>query len=190
VSEAPVTEAESSTEDSELAQPQSAEELLRSRARRLAQPMAAPAAFDAGMPVLSFRLSAERYAIETKYVHSVRRAATLTPLPLAGEHVLGLTNVQGELLVVFDLRVLFGLARGRLGDTIALMILGTAEPELGVLVDELSSVDQLDQAQLFQPLMAADSNARAHVRGVTQDALLVLDGAALLADPRLYVDEP
>lgn len=175
--------------DDGLSVPNTPEAVLRLRARRLAQPLAAEMPLGTGLSVLSFGLGAERYAIETRYVQNTRRSAPITPLPMAGSHVLGLTNILGELLVVFDLRTLFGLERARSYEGLPLVILGEEQPELAVMVDALESVEQLEETVLFEVPSAAPDGSRAYLRGVTRTALLLLNGAALLSDARLYVDE-
>lgn len=165
-------------------------EVLRARARRLAQPLITGLQLGAGLEVLSFTLGRERYAIETRYLFGTRRPSPLTPLPMVGPQVAGLTNVHGELLVVFDLRVLLGVERRAQQDTTHFLLLGQEEMELAVEVDGLDSVETLDPLTLLDPTAPLGSGARTHLRGMTRDALLVLDGAALLADERLYVDAP
>ncbi|MET0391086.1 MAG: chemotaxis protein CheW [Polyangiales bacterium] len=175
--------------DAGLALPSSPEAVLLARARRLAQPLAADKALSAGLSILCFGLGAERYAIETSHVQLTRRGADITPLPMAGSHVLGLTNVLGDLLVVFDLRTLFGLPRARSYEGLPLIVLGEEQAELAVMVDSLESVEQLEETSLFEVPSTTPDDSRSYLRGVTHTALLLLNGAALLSDARLYVDE-
>lgn len=166
--------------------------ILRERAQRLAQPLAAAVDVREGLEVLSFMLGRERYAIETRFVHGTRRASTLTPLPMAGKYVLGITNVHGELLVVFNLRALLGANAGGGGyqDGKHFVLLGDEQAELAVEVDSLDTVEKIDPEKLHNPPGTLVAGARANLLGVTQLALLVLDGTVLLADDRLYVDAP
>jgi chemotaxis signal transduction protein len=95
------------------------------RARALARVPAEVAAAAAGAFVV-FGLGAERYAVAVAYVREVRRLADLTPLPGAGPRVAGVTNLRGQILVVFDLRGLFGLAReAGTGEEARAVVLGT-----------------------------------------------------------------
>jgi hypothetical protein len=50
-------------------------------------------------------------------------------------------------------------------------------------------VASVKEADLFAAPGPGRGGGREHVRGVTRDALVVLDGAALLRDPRLFIDE-
>ncbi|MEY4580829.1 MAG: hypothetical protein RL701_5532 [Pseudomonadota bacterium] len=172
---------------------QAAAAVLRERAQRLAQPIAARVERGVGLEVLCFGLGRERYAIETRYVCGTRRACPVTPLPMAGDHVLGVTNIQGDLLVVFDLRAVFGIERVRSSDAPHFLIFGVEQAEFAVDVDSLDKVTELDSARLLEPTLTVPGGSRgsrAYLRGVTHEALLLLDGDALLADERLFVDAP
>lgn len=174
--------------EAQPAEPRDARELLRERARALAQPMAALVS-SASRNVVVFSLGDERYAIETRYVFTVIRVCDVFPLPGAGAHVLGLTNVQGELLVVFDLRVLMGTARPANADATRMMILGNKHAELAIMADVVHDVQPLLDSDLFPVAAASIDGGQPYLTGVTRDAVSVFDGGVLLSDPRLYVDE-
>src|SRR5437870_3271979 len=96
-------------EHGERLSPERAQAILEERARLLARvpPQAAPAA--AVTEVLIFALGDERYALETVHIWEVARPGEVTPLPGAPGHLVGVTNLRGQILALFDLRQLFGL---------------------------------------------------------------------------------
>lgn len=165
-----------------------AREVLKERARALARP-AAELAESASRSFVVFSLGDERYAIETCCVFGVSRVGELFALPGAGSHVLGLTSFQGELLVLFDLRVLMGSARPARTDATRMMVLGQKQPELAVLADSVHDVQPLDDRELLPLPAAAADGDRSCVCAVTREAVSVFDAGALLSDPRLFVEE-
>lgn len=162
--------------------------LLRERARALAQPIA-ERVHSLSRSMVVFSLGDERYALETRFVFAVTRVYEVFPLPGAASHVLGLTSVQGELLVVFDLRVLMGVPRPARGDATRMMILGTKHAELAIIADAVHDVQPLRDSDLFPLPTSTAEGERSYLSGVTREAVSVFDGSALLTDPRLYVDE-
>ena len=109
-------------------------------------------------------------------------------LPGAPDFFAGVVSLRGQVLAVVDLRRLFGLsATGPAGLT-RFVVLGAERPEFGVLAETVSEVVAVREEQLLDPAGGAGLAAE-HVRGVTGAALIVLDGAALLRDPRLYIDQ-
>lgn len=165
-----------------------ASETLRARAVALARPAAALAPVSR-QAVVVFGLGDESYALETRYVQQVQRFVDVTPLPGAPAHVLGVASVRGTLLAVFDLRVLLGVPRPQLGDLSRMLVLGEQQAEFAIVADALHEVRQLDDTEWLEPPATTRAATRPYLRGVTREALALFDGAALLADPQLYVDD-
>jgi purine-binding chemotaxis protein CheW len=99
--------------------------------------------------------------------------------------VLGVTNLRGEILALFDLRSLLGIVAEGVTDLGRIVVLGESRREFGFLADVASEVLSVPVASLAQTQTAW---GRAYVRGVTPDGLIVLSGEALLKDPRLTID--
>lgn len=176
--------------DAGEASPEHAARLLDERARRLSKPLAAPLPAGAMLDLLAFELAGERYAIETRHVQEVVRAAGVTPVPGVPDVVAGLANLRGQILIVFDLRPLLGLATADATEASRIVVFGDAESGLGLVVDCASAVFRLP-ADDIQPTALADADAGGRlVRGVARDATIVLDGSALLDDSRLSIDQP
>lgn len=162
--------------------------LMDERARALARP---PAPRDVGevRDVLAFALGVERYAIETRYVREVVRLADFSPVPGAPDFVRGVTNLRGEVLCLVDLRNVLDVASEGLTDLSRTVVMGIERAEFGILVDGTFEIVRLRQDDIVPPPESVAGVGREYVLGVTRKALLVLDGAALLRDSRLYVNQ-
>lgn len=166
-----------------------AAEILRERARALARVPTEPLEHEGGLELAVFRLGRERYGIEARYVREVMRLVDCTPVPGLPEFFFGVTNLRGEILAVVDLARLLRIEREGLTDLSRLLVVGEREPEFGFLADEIHEVVELAEGALHPPTTALGDARHGYVRGITADALIVLEGAALLADPRLFFDE-
>jgi purine-binding chemotaxis protein CheW len=176
--------------ESEVLSEERAARLLAERARSLARRLQATAAARAAtLELLCFSLARERYAIEARYVFQVLRLTELTRLPGAPEHVLGITSLRGELLPVFDIRMLLGVAPESLCDMSRLIVLGTRTAEFGILADVVHELSAIDRSALLAPPDSIAGAGRTYLRGVTADALIVLDGGVLLEDQALYIGD-
>jgi purine-binding chemotaxis protein CheW len=167
-----------------------AEIVLEERARRLAQPLADDRVAKVTLDLLGFALSGERYGIETRYVQEVVRLGGITPVPGVADFVAGLANVRGQILVVFDIRPLLGLPTRDPTDASRIVVCGDAQPDLGLIVDCVGEVATLPEDDVLADTIPEGRSAQRLVRGIGRDAMIVLDGAALLADRRLFVDAP
>jgi purine-binding chemotaxis protein CheW len=168
--------------------PERARAVLEERARALARVPAETPDASAFLPVVTFTLSGERYAVEAQYVREVVRLGEHTPVPGAPDYLVGVVNLRGDILAVFDLRKLFGLPPVSVTDLSRILVLGGDRAEFGVLVDTADEVRPLRTAELLEPPASVAGVGREYLRGVTEEALAVLDGAVLLRDSRLFVD--
>ena len=163
--------------------------ILDERARRLAAAIA-DVTFATGAEVLevaTFTLSGERYAIETRYIREIVPLADFTPVPRSPSFLFGVVNLRGDVLAVFDLRPLLGLGQGSISDLFRVIVLGRERAEFGVLADAVHEVTTLPAAALFD-LPGTDGHHR-FVRGVTTEALAVLDGQLVLNDTQFSIDD-
>jgi purine-binding chemotaxis protein CheW len=169
--------------------PERAAMVLEERARRLAQPLAVARSSLAALDVLVFMLSGECHCIETRYVQEVVRFGGLTPVPGVSDVVAGLANLHGQILVVFDLRRLFGLAAQDVTDASRIVVCGDPQPDLGLLADSVSDVVCLPTEAILADGRSEDRRVDNPVRGITRDAMIVLDGSALVTDRRLFLGQ-
>ena len=162
---------------------------LRARARALAREPQPEEANAEHLGVIEFLLAYERYAIESSVIREVYPLRELTPLPCTPPFVLGIVNVRGQILSVLDLKRFFDLPQKGLTDLNKIIIVRAGEMELGFLADAILGVRSLPLRQIH-PTPATLTGIRAeYLRGVTQEGLIVLDMATILADRRILVDE-
>jgi purine-binding chemotaxis protein CheW len=172
--------------------PPSAEQtkrILDERARRLAAVPVPSTPVDA-LDVLTFSLGRERYAIEARYVVEIARLVDIAVVPGSPSQLVGVTNLRGNILPVFDVGKLIGVTRPGLTDQARLVVLGRDDPDFAIAVDLVGDFRLLAGAEVLATPESMRGPAGPILRGVTTEALLVLDGAALLEDPRLFIDSP
>lgn len=165
-----------------------ASQILRARARALAQPPpTAPAA--AQLDVLEFTLARERYALEIRFVREVYPLKDLTPLPCTPPFMPGIVNVRGRMLPVIDLRRFFDLPGEGLADLHRVIAIEDGGVELGLLADAAVGVRSIPTDSI-QPSLPTLTGVRSdYLKGVTGEGLVVLDAARIMTDPRIVVDE-
>lgn len=162
-----------------------ARRILDERARRLATPLPAPGPGGA-LEVLTFVLSSGRYAIEHAFVLEAVRLQSMTLVPGAPPCIAGVTNYHGNVLLLVDLRGVLGRPSTPLNELSRIIVVGRRTAEFGLLAESTDDTRTIPQAAL-QPLPTGSSADHRLYRGVTVDGLAILDGEALLADPRFAV---
>ena len=114
----------------------------------------APARLDeAGAPnlpreVLSFRLGAEEYGIDILTVQEIRSHEAPTRIAHAPGFLKGVMNLRGVIVPVVDMRVKFRLERADYGPTTVMIVLNVGGRVVGMVVDSVSDVIRLADAQV------------------------------------------
>ncbi len=159
--------------------------ILRERAAVLARkgPVRGEGAF---AEVLTFGLGRERYAVGSLHVGEVFPLKERTALPCVPPFVAGIVNLRGQILPLVDLKVLFGLPSEAPGSFVVVLRSETAE--MGLLVDPPLEVRSLP-LPLHPPLPTLTGPRGAYLLGLAEEDLALLDGARLLDDPALVVND-
>jgi purine-binding chemotaxis protein CheW len=168
--------------------PERARELLEERARILARVPTQAALASEVLEVATFNLARETYAVETRFVREVVRLTTYTPVPGAPDFLVGIINLRGEILAVIDLRKVLQVPEQGLSDLSRVLVLGNDRAEFGIQADFVHEVRTLRLDEVLEPPGSVAGRGREYLRGVTSDALIVLDAAVLLQDRRLFID--
>lgn len=169
--------------------PLRAASILEERARLLARPIASHANAP-DISVIVFSVHGERYAIELAFVRETVRSNGTTRVPGTPDWFVGVESLRGEMVAVVDLGRLLGVPSVARHDAPTwLIVIGEQESEFALCCNEIAEVVALPLAQIVPPPTAATADGKGDIRGLTQDAIVVLDAAALLADARLFVEQ-
>ncbi len=169
--------------------PEDKRQILQARARVLAQEPGKPAEAKDYLEVLEFSLAKEQYALEISFIREVYPIKELTPLPGLPRFVLGIVNVRGQILSVVDLKKFFNLAEKGLSDLNKVIILRRGRLEVGLLADAVAGVRRVPRAAVQTTGPTLEGTSPDYLKGITREALIILDGKKILADPKLIVHE-
>lgn len=128
-----------------------------------------------------FRRDQADYAISTRFVREVLEARPYTPVPCAPPDLLGALNLRGEVIALVHLDALLGRPRLPLARSGRLLVLGSDDLAVAVVVDSVRDVRHWPPWQVKRSETGPRDGV---VRGqVTQDgeAITVLDGDRLVA---------
>jgi purine-binding chemotaxis protein CheW len=123
-----------------------------------------------------FRLDELRYALPLVTVERVIRAVAVTPLPQAPPVVLGVIDVEGRVLPVFNLRRRFRLPEREIGPADQFVIAHTAQKAVVLSIDEAEGVIERPTASIVHAESIMPELD--HIKGVVQ----IEDGLVLIQD--------
>jgi len=118
------------------------------------------------------------YAIETASVREVVATPDLQVLPTAPASVLGVFNLRGEIVPVFDLASLLGL--GTTGDAVFVAVVDTSLGPAG-----LALTGAAETAELGEPIAASDTPGTLATYSIGQQLAVLVDITTLLVPARV-----
>lgn len=98
--------------------------------------------------LVCFKLAEEEYAIKITDIQEVIKIQTITPLPQMPEWVLGVINLRGYVISVFDLRKKLHLQSKAFDDHTKIVVARVGELSFGMIVDEILENITLGQSKI------------------------------------------
>ncbi|WP_341366694.1 chemotaxis protein CheW [Yoonia sp. BS5-3] len=106
---------------------------------------------EGGLECVSFTVCGQVYCLNIMMIREIRRWASVTTLPHADAHVLGVINLRGNVIPVFDLAVHFGLGRTEPGPRNVVIIADVEGATSGLLVESVSEILTVDPIDIQDP---------------------------------------
>lgn len=138
--------------------------------------------------ILTFYLGAEEYGLPLVQAREILGLVPITPLPKASKHVVGLINLRGEILPVFDLRRLFKLqSKAMQGEQDCILVAETEGEPFGLKVDGVHQVLTLSADRIDPPsdTLKERSTAISGLAKVGSRLVILLDCASLFTEDDL-----
>ena len=159
--------------------------ILATRARELARVVAPPAA-GADVELAFFSSGGEQFAIDADHVVEVSTLPEIEAVPWVPAVFRGVGNYRGEVLPVVDLRVLL-TGKPQTGVSKWMIVLGRTRAELALPVDVAEEVTRVPLDAIRRDALSDALASFPFLRGIHLGHRLVIDGDALLRDPRLSI---
>jgi purine-binding chemotaxis protein CheW len=163
--------------------------ILQTRAHLLTQHASRREDTENTIDALEFTLAYERYAIETRYVYQVAMLEQLIPLPCTPDYVVGIVNMRGVVLPVFNLKNLFELPVKGLTDLNKIIVLQSEKIRFGILADEIVGARNIRLSDVQSSLPTLTGVRKDYLMGVTPERVTLLDAEKLLTSENIVVHE-
>jgi purine-binding chemotaxis protein CheW len=93
--------------------------------------------------ILIFALGEPRYALYLSAVERVVRAVEIIPLQKAPEFILGVINMQGQVILVVDIRSCFGMPRREVDPNDQFILAHTSRRLVALVADSVAGIHEL-----------------------------------------------
>lgn len=132
---------------------------------------------------ITFLISGELYCVSALVVKEVLRYSDITPVPHAPYFVLGLINLRGNVVTVIDGRRRLSVKEEPVTTDSRIVIIETDDCTVGVLVDQVREVINIDKTSIDQAPSFGDDRSSEFIQSVyhhNSELLILLNNDAFL----------
>ena len=165
-------------------------QILKDRARLIAQKVETRAQPGDTITVLEFQLESEKYAINISLIQEVCILKDYARLPGLVTYLMGIMNLRGRIIAIVDLKNLFEMPRKGLAYHNKVIVISNETMIMGLVADEIIGLRSIALKPLQNDLHTLSGKRAEYFAGVTSDWTAILDVGKILADKSLVVNEP
>ncbi|AGB02663.1 chemotaxis protein CheW [Methanoregula formicica] len=119
--------------------------------------------------IVEFELGGERYALDIQLAREIVEMIPITPIPRAPAYISGVINLRGEITNIMNLNTLLGLPDQEVRTNQKIIVLvpeATGGSNVGIIVDDVSSVIQVSESDVDKVGEGFGSDSSAFVKGI------------------------
>lgn len=129
--------------------------------------------------MLVVKLRDQTFGIDVMSVREIRGWTSPTPVPHSPNYVSGVINLRGIVLPIIDLAARLGFPKAEPTFRHAIVVVEHSNQTVGILVDGVSDIIYVREAETQATPDIASSNAKAFIRGVVPGGNSMIELLAL-----------
>ena len=165
------------------------QKILEQRAKILAAEIPKVVKEQVGIPILTFYLADEKYRLEAEFVERVIALKRFTDIPCTPDYILGMINVQGEILAILDIKKLFNLPDKGITNLNRVIIVENEGIKFGVLCDEVAGREEFQKHEMQGKLSNIVGINSTLIRGVTKSRIIIINTREFFKDKRIIIND-
>jgi len=107
---------------------------------------------------IGIRLGKELYGIPVEKIRKIVKPLQITSIPGTAPHIMGLMNLQGEILCIADVKVLLNMGKVIPAENSRVVVIKTVEGPVGVFCDEVMDIYDIVKKDIETTLPALYKN--------------------------------
>lgn len=133
---------------------------------------------------VSFLVGQQSFCLDIAKIGEIRRWSPATLLPHAPDYVLGVINLRGSVIPIFDLSAKLGFGKVDPDERSVIMIVNEGTQTIGLLVDSVSEILNIDPSRM-QAKPDLDEDAADHILGffVEEDDIVRIIDLPMIIGP-------
>lgn len=130
------------------------------------------------MQVVIFKLKDEEFGVETSKVQNIGDNMSITRVPKSPPFIKGLVNLRGNVITLLDINLLLGIDNDN--ESTNTIILKLEEEEIGITVDEVKEVLEVDENVIERNSVEAENSYIKGILNFKDRIVTLIDVAELL----------
>ena len=117
---------------------------------------------------IGIRLGKELYGIPVEKIRKIVKPLQITSIPGTAPHIMGLMNLQGEILCIADVKILLNMGKAIPAENSRVVVIKTVEGPVGVLCDEVMDIYDIVKKNIETTLPALNMEISGYIQGQVQ----------------------
>ncbi len=132
---------------------------------------------------MTFYIADGIYGINILGIREINNSRLFTPVPLAEDYIIGLLNLRGQIVTIWDTGIPLGYPKREIGEESSLLVMKTNaelspvarkqdilthDSQVGLLVDRIGDVISCDENDIAPVPAHAEAEVAKHLEGVVQ----------------------
>lgn len=115
---------------------------------------------------VTFTSGGQSFCLEIKQIREIRRWTPVTALPHAPNDVLGVMNLRGAVIPIYDLAARFGLDRTEINERNVIIIVSVSGQTFGLVVSSVSEILSVSADKIQDTPHIKSEDTRQSILGV------------------------
>lgn len=115
---------------------------------------------------VTFQAGGQSFSLDITHVREIRRWSAVTPLPHAPKEVLGVMNLRGSVIPIYDLSARFGLGPTAENPRNVVVVAMIENQTVGLLVEAVSEILSVQRSQIQDTPDIRSESTKQSITGV------------------------
>lgn len=115
---------------------------------------------------VSFTVAGQAFCLQIKQIREIRRWSPVTVLPHAPHDVLGVMNLRGAVIPIYDLSARFGLQTTEASERNVVIVVAVQDKPVGLLAESVSEIISINPEDIQETPAVDSRNTMEFIQGI------------------------
>ena len=115
---------------------------------------------------VSFTVAGQAFCLKITQIREIRRWSPVTILPHAPSDVLGVMNLRGAVIPIYDLSARFGLETTEASERSVVIVVSSAGKPVGLLAESVSEIISINPEEIQETPPVDSRNTMEYIQGI------------------------